>query len=93
LPIYESILFLISGFSRRTDSACFKALLPPATPKFNFYPNWLPIIKVEVLMLEDKPFEQVLKTQKKSLIKKRGKENAVFPLPDSNFFKCHLSLT
>ena len=90
--IAEKILCSISGFSRKTDSACFKALLPPATPKFNFYPNWFPIIKVEVLMLEDKPFEQVLKTQKKSLIKKRGKENAVFALLDPNSLTNHLSL-
>jgi hypothetical protein len=44
-------------------------------------------------MLEDKPFEQVLKTQKKSLIKKRGKENVVFALLDPNSLTNHLSLT
>jgi hypothetical protein len=34
LPIYEGILCLISGFPRNTDSARFKVLLTPATPKF-----------------------------------------------------------
>jgi len=34
LPVAERILCLISGFSRKTDSAPFKALFSPATPKF-----------------------------------------------------------
>jgi hypothetical protein len=37
LPVGERNLCLISGFSRKTYSARFKALLTPAIPKFNFF--------------------------------------------------------
>jgi hypothetical protein len=37
LPVAERILCLISGFSRKNHFAPFKALLPPSTPKFNFF--------------------------------------------------------
>jgi len=39
LPVVERTLCLIFGFSRKTDSARFKALLTPATPKFNSRPD------------------------------------------------------
>jgi len=56
LPVAERILCLISGFSRKTDSARFKALLTPATPEFNSCPDLIPIVKVENLLWESKPF-------------------------------------
>ncbi len=58
MPVAERILCLISGFFRNNDSARFGVLFLPATPKFNSCPDLIPIVKVEDLLWESKPFDE-----------------------------------